>query len=214
MYRPAASVILNVSKDHKGVDEIQTLFSTFAKQSSWVATNADDSGLDTVTAQERFGTGGRATWRPETIDLQPDSVGVYRQGREYRLPLPGAHNAANLCAALCVCEHFGCDHELLAAGVKLSFAKSEPTIYASGDAAGVLRKAGVDATSVKEAANAWPVQKPRIALYVGGMGHRDKNFHKDMMVRRGYGEAAARIQDLYLAGRKEEATAAVPDEFC
>jgi F420-dependent oxidoreductase-like protein len=56
--------------------------------------------------------------------------------------------------------------------------------------------------------------KPRIALYVGGMGHRDKNFHKDMMVRRGYGEAAARIQELYLAGRKEEATAAVPDEFC
>ena len=56
--------------------------------------------------------------------------------------------------------------------------------------------------------------KPRIALYVGGMGHRDKNFHNDMMVRRGYGDAAARIQQLYLAGRKDEATAAVPDEFC
>jgi len=56
--------------------------------------------------------------------------------------------------------------------------------------------------------------KPHIALYVGGMGHRNKNFHKDMMVRRGYGEAAARIQELYLAGRKDEAIAAVPDEFC
>ena len=56
--------------------------------------------------------------------------------------------------------------------------------------------------------------KPRIALYVGGMGHRDKNFHNDMMVRRGYGDAAARIQQLYLAGRKDEAAAAVPDEFC
>ena len=56
--------------------------------------------------------------------------------------------------------------------------------------------------------------KPRIALYVGGMGHRDKNFHKDMMIRRGYGDAAARIQELYLAGRKDEATAVVPDEFC
>src|SRR5690606_18115293 len=32
--------------------------------------------------------------------------------------------------------------------------------------------------------------KPRIALYVGGMGHQDKNFHNDMMVRRGYGDAA------------------------
>jgi F420-dependent oxidoreductase-like protein len=56
--------------------------------------------------------------------------------------------------------------------------------------------------------------KPHIALYVGGMGHRNKNFHKDMMIRRGYGDAAARIQELYLAGRKGEAIAAVPDEFC
>ena len=55
--------------------------------------------------------------------------------------------------------------------------------------------------------------KPRTALYVGGMGHRDKNFHKDMMIRRGFGDAAERIQELYLAGRKEEATAAVPDEW-
>ncbi len=55
--------------------------------------------------------------------------------------------------------------------------------------------------------------KPDVALYVGGMGHRDKNFHKDMMIRRGYGDAADRIQELYLAGHKEEATAAVPDEW-
>ena len=55
--------------------------------------------------------------------------------------------------------------------------------------------------------------KPGIALYVGGMGHRNKNFHKEMMVRRGFGEAAERIQELYLAKRKDEAIAAVPDEF-
>ena len=55
--------------------------------------------------------------------------------------------------------------------------------------------------------------KPEMALYVGGMGHQDKNFHKDMMIRRGFGEAAERIQELYLAGRKDEAIAAVPDEF-
>src|SRR5690606_10031563 len=56
--------------------------------------------------------------------------------------------------------------------------------------------------------------KPRIALYVGGMGHRSMNFHNDQMVKRGYGEAAARIQELYLAGRKAEALEEVPDEFC
>jgi F420-dependent oxidoreductase-like protein len=55
--------------------------------------------------------------------------------------------------------------------------------------------------------------KPNTALYVGGMGHRDKNFHNDTMVRRGFGEAAKRIQELYLVGRKAEAAAAVPDEY-
>jgi F420-dependent oxidoreductase-like protein len=55
--------------------------------------------------------------------------------------------------------------------------------------------------------------KPEVALYVGGMGHRDKNFHKDQMIRRGFGDAAERVQELYLAHRKEEAEAAVPDEW-
>jgi F420-dependent oxidoreductase-like protein len=55
--------------------------------------------------------------------------------------------------------------------------------------------------------------KPGIALYVGGMGAKEMNFHKDAMVRRGYAEAANRIQELWLAGRKEEAANAVPDEY-
>ena len=55
--------------------------------------------------------------------------------------------------------------------------------------------------------------KPEVALYVGGMGHRTKNFHNDIMVRRGFGDAAQRIQELYLAGHKDEAIASVPDEW-
>ena len=55
--------------------------------------------------------------------------------------------------------------------------------------------------------------KPREALYIGGMGHKDTNFHKDMLIRRGYKDAADRIQELYLAGHKDEAAAAVPDEW-
>ncbi|HEY4041830.1 MAG TPA: LLM class F420-dependent oxidoreductase [Rhodopila sp.] len=55
--------------------------------------------------------------------------------------------------------------------------------------------------------------KPEVALYVGGMGHKDKNFHKEQMIRRGFAEAADRIQELYLAHHKEEAIAAVPDEW-
>lgn len=55
--------------------------------------------------------------------------------------------------------------------------------------------------------------KVNIGLYVGGMGAQSKNFHKDAMVERGYGEAAERIQELFLAGRKDEATEAVPDDY-
>ncbi|HEX2441845.1 MAG TPA: LLM class F420-dependent oxidoreductase [Methylomirabilota bacterium] len=53
--------------------------------------------------------------------------------------------------------------------------------------------------------------KPRLALYVGGMGARGRNFYNDIARRYGYEDAARRIQDLYLGGRKDEAAAAVPD---
>jgi F420-dependent oxidoreductase-like protein len=53
--------------------------------------------------------------------------------------------------------------------------------------------------------------KAGMALYIGGMGARDKNFYNDLAKRLGYEEAAVRIQDLFLDGKKAEATAAVPD---
>jgi F420-dependent oxidoreductase-like protein len=52
-----------------------------------------------------------------------------------------------------------------------------------------------------------------LALYVGGMGARNKNFYNDYAVKLGYAEAAAKVQDLYLGGKKEAAAAAVPDEL-
>lgn len=60
---------------------------------------------------------------------------------------------------------------------------------------------------------AFDAAKPNIALYVGGMGAQQKNFHKDAMVERGFAADAERIQELYLAGHKQEATAAVPDDY-
>lgn len=55
--------------------------------------------------------------------------------------------------------------------------------------------------------------RPTTALYVGGMGARDKNFYNTICQRYGYVEEAIEIQDLYLAGKKEEAAAAVPAEM-
>jgi F420-dependent oxidoreductase-like protein len=55
--------------------------------------------------------------------------------------------------------------------------------------------------------------KPVSALYMGGMGAKDANFHKDVFDRMGYADVADTVQELYLAGRKEEAAAAVPDQL-
>lgn len=55
--------------------------------------------------------------------------------------------------------------------------------------------------------------KPQLALYIGGMGAKGRNFYHNVATRYGFGEAADRIQDLYLSGRKIEAIAAVPDEL-
>lgn len=55
------------------------------------------------------------------------------------------------------------------------------------------------------------VVKPMLALYIGGMGARGRNFYNDLVRRYGYEEAAERIQDLYLSGKKGEAAAVVPD---
>ena len=55
--------------------------------------------------------------------------------------------------------------------------------------------------------------KPLTAMYVGGMGSATHNYHRDAMARRGFPEAAARIQELWRAGHRAEAVAAVPDEY-
>ena len=55
--------------------------------------------------------------------------------------------------------------------------------------------------------------RPGRALYIGGMGARGRNFYNDLASRFGYPEAARQIQDLYLAGQKKEAEAAVPEDL-
>ncbi|MGW7042307.1 LLM class F420-dependent oxidoreductase [Streptomyces avermitilis] len=55
--------------------------------------------------------------------------------------------------------------------------------------------------------------KAMLGFYIGGMGHAARNFHADLMARMGYEEEARRIQELFLAGRREDAVRAVPDAF-
>lgn len=116
-YSPDISVILNVSKDHKTIEEIASLFAGLIERSSWTATNNDDPILAGLPATVRFGRNSAAAWRPDREELHPLSVSLTRRGVEYRLPVPGEHNLENLKAALCVCEHLGCGGEALARAV-------------------------------------------------------------------------------------------------
>ncbi len=65
----------------------------------------------------------------------------------------------------------------------------------------------------EEAAALRDFGRPNAALYIGGMGAKGKNFYNTLFARYGYEQLAEMIQDLYLAGNKEEAAALVPDEF-
>ena len=58
----------------------------------------------------------------------------------------------------------------------------------------------------------WPV-KASLGFYIGGMGAKGQNYHTKLMARMGYEEEAYRIQDLFFDGKRDEAIAAVPDEF-
>jgi F420-dependent oxidoreductase-like protein len=62
-------------------------------------------------------------------------------------------------------------------------------------------------------AGLWPV-KASLGFYIGGMGAKGQNYHTKLMARMGYEEEAYKIQDLFFAGKRDEAIAAVPDEFC
>jgi UDP-N-acetylmuramate--alanine ligase len=117
-YRPAAAVILNISRDHKSTDELAGLFGALAAQTAWTAANADDPILASLPATVRYGRNGSATWKPDHEELLPASVRLFRNGVEYHLPLPGEHNLENLRAALCVCERFGCEPSVLADAVR------------------------------------------------------------------------------------------------
>jgi UDP-N-acetylmuramate--alanine ligase len=116
-YCPEAAVILNVSRDHKSIDELRQLFGTLASRSRWTASNADDPILASLPATVRFGRNGSSSWMPDHEELLPTSVKLVKDNMEYHLPLPGDHNLENLRAALCVCEHFGCEGPALAEAV-------------------------------------------------------------------------------------------------
>jgi F420-dependent oxidoreductase-like protein len=91
--------------------------------------------------------------------------------------------------------------------LRAGFAKRDNALGSLDVHVGASVAIGDDVTRLRD------LDRPNRALYIGGMGARGRNFYNDLAVRFGYPDAAARIQDLYLAGKKKEAEAAVPDDL-
>jgi F420-dependent oxidoreductase-like protein len=97
--------------------------------------------------------------------------------------------------------------EAITAPVLEGIAKADqPKSLADFDIAPYVRiSVGDDLAACRDAV------RPQLALYIGGMGARSKNYYNDLAKRLGYEAAAAKIQDLFLSGERKQAEAAVPD---
>src|SRR5882762_4169594 len=99
----------------------------------------------------------------------------------------------------------------------LYYSPFRPEVYA--DSLGTLRPGFEIAVTTTvsitdDFAAAYAPQKASLGFYIGGMGAKDRNFHKELMGRMGFAAEAQKIQDLFFAGNRGEAIAAVPDAFC
>ncbi len=72
---------------------------------------------------------------------------------------------------------------------------------------------GVTVAVTDDLESAFDALRPMLGFYIGGMGSKDRNFHKELLGRMGFPDEAQKIQDLFLAGNRAEAIAAVPNEF-
>jgi len=159
------------------------------------------------------------------------------QGSHYRVPLPGGTGLGKPLKTIVHPKRSDLPIYLAAIGPRNVSLAAEiadgwlPTFYApshadvfqasidEGLATAGKRREGFDIAPFAPVIVGEDVQacrdlvKPTVALYVGGMGARSKNFYNSLVQRYGYEEAAAAIQDLYLDGKKGEAAMAVPDEL-
>jgi F420-dependent oxidoreductase-like protein len=103
--------------------------------------------------------------------------------------------------------HPGRAHDVFGPSLASGLLKRDPELGPLDVAIPVSVAIGTDVGPLKAKVRA------QLALYVGGMGARGANFYNNLAIRYGYPDEAATIQDLYLAGNKEQAAAAVPDEL-
>ena len=171
----------------------------------------------------------RAVWRRERVEYH---------GRHYTLPYPGGTGLGKPLKLInhpvrdsipVVIAALGPKNVALAAEIAdgwqpiFYFPEKAPAVWGEDLAAGAAKRspdlgpldviASAPLAIGEEVTHLRDLARPMLALYIGGMGARDRNFYNDLAVRCGYEAEAKAIQDAYLAGRKDEAAALVPAEL-
>ncbi len=135
-YRPATGLLLNISKDHKDLGDLNKIFSEFAGNCGRLLVNADDPAARALlprAAAFGFSAGG---WAVTEIEAGPFSSEFSINGMRFRLPVPGLYNIENALAACAAASLYGAGLEACAAGLE-KFAGVERRFVKVGEKNGV-----------------------------------------------------------------------------
>lgn len=110
-YEPKLGVLLNLTKDHKDLDELRALFRTFKERAQSLVASADDPALaDYLPGASTYGFAA-GDLRGSDLELSAEETRFQAGGAAFRLPLPGRHNAENALAAAAACARLGVSPE-------------------------------------------------------------------------------------------------------
>ncbi|MFC2149110.1 UDP-N-acetylmuramate--L-alanine ligase [Candidatus Auribacterota bacterium] len=114
LFKPKISVLTNISKDHKDISELKTLFGQFIENTSGaVIINNDCPLINELSLPEKkyisYAVDNDAVLKAENISLYYNSSSFTAGGSIYELKIPGVHNISNALAAIAVCRHLGLD---------------------------------------------------------------------------------------------------------
>lgn len=118
-YKPKLGLILNLDKDHKELDELHTIFNTFAEHTKHLIINGDRPELcQLMPHADTFGTKKRCTLCATHIHTAPNASTFSINNISFEIPTPGLHNIENALGAIAASLHFGVSLEETAQGLR------------------------------------------------------------------------------------------------
>lgn len=205
-YKPHLGVLLNVSKDHKELSELLSLFRGFRERSELFVLNHDADALSPFRDRSlTFGFKAGARWRATDLSLTPDASEFTLDGARFRVPLIGAYNAENALAATAAALALGVPRDACAAALR-TFSGVARRFELVGEAGGVavIDDFAHNPEKVKAALAAAHLRAKRVLAVFQLHGFAPARFLKDEFIA-AFKEAmgpddAAWFPDIYYAG--------------